>query len=272
MHCFGLLKVLEGYSSSRQLSSSILSWGRGGKGRKEKSVKMISSISRSGSLAASVVASKAVTPTAIRQIVPGVVQKGQKTLIQPAQEAHTNYTLASQVPSGTLSLKPRVSVGIASKEWLWWIGYVKKERDLFKEPLILLKYNRGLVLAAMFIWLCKGSFTPTQSCSAHGCISRHWVIDLWRLTNQCSLFLGVLQKNRSVNDLCGGLQRACRGGAADPRRRKQHHTISTNQSTAVSASGIRAGAPHIFPRWCKCPITCRPSQKSVKTEYRLWQP
>ena len=66
-----------------------------------------------------------------------------------------------------------------------------------------------------------------------GPISRHWVIDLSILTNQRSLlFLRVPQKNRSVSDLCGRPPRARCGGAADPRRCKQHHTISTNRSTA----------------------------------------
>ena len=44
------------------------------------------------------------------------------------------------------------------------------------------------------------------------------------------------------------------GGVAGRRRCKQQHTISTNRSTAESAGGISAGAPPVFPRWCKCPL------------------
>ena len=61
--------------------------------------------------------------------------------------------------------------------------------------------------------------------------------------------------NRSVSNLCGRPQRARCGGSADPRQCKQHHTISTNWSTAEPADGIRAGAPRVFPRWYECPLT-----------------
>ena len=79
----------------------------------------------------------------------------------------------------------------------------------------------------------------------------HWA---FILTNQRSLFLRVPQKNYSVSDLGGRPQRTSCGGSVDPRRCKQHHTISTNRSTAESAGGIRAGVPRVFPRWCKCPL------------------
>ena len=100
----------------------------------------------------------------------------------------------------------------------------------------------------------EGAFTPVRSGSAAGSVSvfcagqvftqaravslcrslilQHWVFDLWILTSQHSLFLWVPQKNHSASDLCGCPHQARRGGLADPRRCKQHHTISTNLSTA----------------------------------------
>ena len=51
------------------------------------------------------------------------------------------------------------------------------------------------------------------------------------------------------------LGRSLRGSTAGPQRCKQHHTISTNRSTAEPAGGIRADTPSArFPCWCKCPF------------------
>ena len=99
-------------------------------------------------------------------------------------------------------------------------------------------------------FLCGSSvYTSAGPCPVSVCrrpFSRHWVINLYILTNQLFIYLRILQKNRSVSELCGCMQQAHRGGTAGPRRCKQHHTIPSNGSTAEPAGGIRMGVPQVF--------------------------
>ena len=83
----------------------------------------------------------------------------------------------------------------------------------------------------------RGSTRSFTICG--GPISRHWVIDLYILTNQRSLFLRVPQKNRSVSDLCGP-----RCGPATEASRAHDGVNSTAQFLQTDPlRSTRAGSP-----------------------------
>lgn len=74
---------------------------------------MITSISRGGSFAASAVASKAISATAIRPIVGSFPQTRTTQIVEQKPDCLTNFALASRVPScSPLTLGPRVTSGI----------------------------------------------------------------------------------------------------------------------------------------------------------------
>jgi len=77
---------------------------------------MITSVARGGALATSAVASKCVSATAIRPIIPAVAQAAESKVVRQApSECHTNFALASTVPAGTpLSIGTRVTKGLSS--------------------------------------------------------------------------------------------------------------------------------------------------------------
>ncbi len=73
---------------------------------------MITSVARSGPLAASLVATSPVVPSAVRQIIPGFAQVAEKFIVQPAPEVHRNSSLSDKIPVAPVSLNQRVSYGI----------------------------------------------------------------------------------------------------------------------------------------------------------------
>merc|ERR1712038_175227 len=95
------------------VTAAILSGGgRFGKVAK-KTDNMITSVARGGAYAASSVATKTVSATAVRPIIPAASQAEKKIVKQTPSECHTNYALASTVPAGTpLTIGTRVSKGI----------------------------------------------------------------------------------------------------------------------------------------------------------------
>ena len=87
-------------------------------------------------------------------------------------------------------------------------------------------------------------FVEAPFCGTGSLIYRYWPIS-------APYFCG---SRRRISEWAISAGARC-GGVEGLWRFKQHHTISTNRSTAEPVDEICAGAPCVFLSWCKCPFT-----------------
>ena len=75
---------------------------------------MLSSVARSGPLAALVTATKQTVPALSKEITPFFAISGNKVASDVSKESYTSWNLASQLPqaNGGLGLKPAAVFGI----------------------------------------------------------------------------------------------------------------------------------------------------------------